>query len=495
MAALRAKEAPRFKGKYLMDFLDKFEILAKVAGISNAECCDYLARYCCHDKLGFDHKRFIKRLKEYLETDWKKLNPCLMKCYPPKKEEFSITKKALVKFIQQNRNIHDLASFDKYYRNFGLLTNALEVKKKLNEDERNSLFIHGILYSLHKKIDELLHTNDCKNKDIAPEMDKVINAAEELLKIGQFNFKNMNAYVNYKQESEESSNSPDEEESTQSSESEEDNIRKITSHCRHTRKEKIPKTEFKMENRQPKMQMDKAIDDINQHLDHLTIALECQTKEIGKTSKSPSPSTNQSSSSWVCYMCGKPKVHMIKECPNTIQFMAAGVIKLNDKGCIVRANSTALPWGIPSRGGIAKILKEEIMHKKSTMPNLETDQNAFLVANYEYTHFDMMDTEYEVMPALRSTKTYEEECTQPYKRQDATDSKKPTSRMKLEVVIQTPKPKPYVKVPVPPRILKCTEEILKKEIPSEDVEMKDEFRPSAGKQKAVDSSSTNNLAS
>ena len=60
--------------------------------------------------------------------------------------------------------------------------------------------------------------------------------------------------------------------------------------------------------------------------------------------------------------------------------------------------------------------------------------------------------------------------------------------MKPEVVIQTPKPKPYVEVPVPPRILKCTEEILKKEIPSEDVEMKDEFRPSAGKQKAVDSS-------
>ena len=60
--------------------------------------------------------------------------------------------------------------------------------------------------------------------------------------------------------------------------------------------------------------------------------------------------------------------------------------------------------------------------------------------------------------------------------------------MKPEVVIQTPKPKPYVEVPVPPKILKCTEEIPKKEIPSEDVEMKDEFHPSAGKQKAVDSS-------
>jgi hypothetical protein len=60
--------------------------------------------------------------------------------------------------------------------------------------------------------------------------------------------------------------------------------------------------------------------------------------------------------------------------------------------------------------------------------------------------------------------------------------------MKPEVVIQTPKPKPYVEVPVPPRILKRTEELPKKEIPTEDVEMKDEFRPNAGKQKAVDTS-------
>ena len=203
-----------------------------------------------------------------------------------------------MKFIQRNRNIHDLVSFDKYYRNFGLLANALEAKKKLKEDKRNSLFIHGIPYSSRKKIiDKLLHMNDWKNKDVAPEMDKVIDATKELLKIGQFNFKNMNTYVNYEQESEESSDSPDEEESTQSSESEEDNIHNITSHRRHTRKENIPKMESKTENGQPKMQMDKAIDNINQCLDHLTIALECQTKEIGKTSKSPSPSTNQSSSS------------------------------------------------------------------------------------------------------------------------------------------------------------------------------------------------------
>ena len=416
MPALHMKEALRFKGEYLKDFLDEFEILAKAAGISDTEHCDYLAHYCCHDKSGFDHKRFVKGLKEYLKTDWKKLKARLTKCYPPEEEEFSVTKKALVKFIQRNRNIHDLTSFDEYYRNFGLLANGLEVKKKLKEDERNSLFIHGIPYSLRKKIiDELLRTNDWKDKDITPEMDKVIDTAEELLKIGQFNFKNMNAYINYEQESEESSDSPDKEESMQSSESEEDNICKITSHRCHTRKEKISKMEPKTDNRQPKMQTDKAIDDIHQHLDCLTIALECQTKEIGKTSKSPSLSTNQSSSSRVCYMCGKPEVHMIKECPDTIQFMVAGVVKLNDEGCIVRANGTALPQGIPGRGGIAKILKEEIMHKKSTTSNLEIDRNTFLVANYKYTHFDVTDTEYKVMPALHTTKTYEEEHMQPYK--------------------------------------------------------------------------------
>ena len=103
------------------------------AGISDAERCDYLTRYCCCDKSGFDHKRFIKGLKEHLKTDCKKLKAHLAKCYPPEEEEFSITQKALVKFIQWNRNIHNLVSFDEYYRNFGLLVNALEAKEKLKK--------------------------------------------------------------------------------------------------------------------------------------------------------------------------------------------------------------------------------------------------------------------------------------------------------------------------------------------------------------------------
>ena len=61
-------------------------------------------------------------------------------------------------------------------------------------------------------------------------------------------------------------------------------------HRCHTRKEKIPKTESKMENGQLKMQTDKAIDDINQRLDRLTIALERQTKD---------KPVHESESSWV----------------------------------------------------------------------------------------------------------------------------------------------------------------------------------------------------
>ena len=58
--------------------------------------------------------------------------------------------------------------------------------------------------------------------------------------------------------------------------------------------------------------------------------------------------------------------------------------------------------------------------------------------------------------------------------------------MKPEVVIQMPKSKPNVDISVPPKILKCTEELLKMEIPSEDVEMKDDFCLNASKQKATD---------
>ena len=111
-----------------------------------------------------------------------------------------------------------------------------------------------------------------------------------------------------------------------------------------------------------------------------------------------------------------------------------------------------------------------------------------LLRIYEYAHFNVTDTEYEVMPALRTTKTYEQEHIQPYKCQDTPDLKKPTLQMKPEVVVQMLKPKPYVEVSVPPKILKHTEELPKKEIPSEDVEMKDDFHLNAGKQKVTDPS-------
>jgi len=99
MPAPRSREAPRFKGKYIKEFLDEFETLAKAAGISDKERCHYLARYCREDKKHFNHKRFVKSLQEYQEENWPELKKTLELSYPPEEEEFSVTVKVLNRFV------------------------------------------------------------------------------------------------------------------------------------------------------------------------------------------------------------------------------------------------------------------------------------------------------------------------------------------------------------------------------------------------------------
>ena len=86
---------------------------------------------------------------------------------------------------------------------------------------------------------------------------------------------------------------------------------------------------------------------------------------------------------------------------------------MNPEGRIICSDGKPLPHGIPSAGGIAKALKDEVSNKKSTTLNLEMDRNSFLVVNYKYMHLNKEDTKYKVMPTLCSSKSMDDH-TQPY---------------------------------------------------------------------------------
>ena len=178
MPALCSREAPRFKGKYLKEFLDEFETLAKAAAISDKECCHYLVHYCYEDKKHFDHKRFIKNLQEYQDEDWFKLKKMLELSYPTEEEEFSITVIALRRFVVKMHTIMDLPGFNKYLHNFSLLMNLLVKKNKISKEDKNHFFFHRIqLYSLHKQLwNKMEQDKSWDDPKITPEMPKVIKA-------------------------------------------------------------------------------------------------------------------------------------------------------------------------------------------------------------------------------------------------------------------------------------------------------------------------------
>lgn len=118
-------------------------------------------------------------------------------------------------------------------------------------------------------------------------------------------------------------------------------------------------------------------------------------KPQGSTSSKPL----HSDASHVCYMCGNNAPHNMKDCPETIVFMASGLLKTNTDGKIVRADGRPLPRGVMGSGGIAKVLKDKASNHKGSASNIEVERKDALVANYEFACLNDEDSEYAVFPA------------------------------------------------------------------------------------------------
>jgi len=81
--------------------------------------------------------------------------------------------------IKKERNINNLASFDKYLRRFRIISNSLEDKKMLAERKHDDLFYKGIKpISLRKRLKTIME-QDKKLSDTTkpPSMAVVIESA------------------------------------------------------------------------------------------------------------------------------------------------------------------------------------------------------------------------------------------------------------------------------------------------------------------------------
>ena len=410
MPGPRNRDAPRFKGRGIKRFLTEFEALADAASLDPAARCRAIPRYY-NEKA----EELILSLVEYDREDWEGIKKKLEHFYRSDEEIHHYTRKSLLTFVCKGRNIQDISSFDEYCRDFFIISRALECKRMLSERDRDDYFFVGIKpLTLRHQIQNILE-RDSMWEDIMvpPEMQAVMDSTEKYLK--------RDRYVPIDLEDNGtpvlgSYNDPDSSSSDEDEDDGKDSYRhwKKETHTKEKEKEVIPeaKTTKAKATENPKTEI--TTEDLAQRLERLAILMERNNTQGSSSSRLP-----RSDSPHVCYMCGNSAPHNMKDCPETIAFMAAGLIKTNTDGKLVRANGRPLPRGIIGSGGIAKVLKDEASTRKGSSSNIEVEREGFLVANYEFAHLNDEHSEYAVYPAQRADKAPTKDVrNQPYRRPD-----------------------------------------------------------------------------
>jgi hypothetical protein len=326
MPGPRSRDAPRFEGRKLKRFLDEFEVLSNAADLTDKQKCEYLLRYCRGEA-----EEFVESLQEYEERNWILLEKKLLESYPPEDEERLYTTRTLVSFVKQERIISDTNSFDKYNRRFGVISRALDRKGMLAERNRNDYFFKGIKpVSLRRHITTILE-REAKWLDLSapPPMLNVIDVARKHLQRDRYKIEH-ELDDDYSQDSSEELD-PQAENSSDDEDSHNDDYhnygKKDSNRKRSTTMDTKPSIETKA---------DDAADDLTKRLERLTIMAENIEKRMSSDRRNP-----QAYASGVCSMCGETVNHLMRDCPETIAFMASGVLKRNSDGKFTRADGTA----------------------------------------------------------------------------------------------------------------------------------------------------------
>jgi hypothetical protein len=259
------------------------------------------------------------------------------------------------------------------------------------QERKDNYFFKGIKpVSLRSQIQHILE-QDLKWIDLSapPEMTKVIAAAKKHLKWDCYSIEDLD---------DEDISANDNLNENGSDNSSWNNDKARNSH-RHYVKKDTWKKDSANESKSmkptdiPKENPDTVTDDLTQQLEHLTIltqAIHNQQKNMQSTTQQLCSQNMQLHDQQLhpCYMCGQNNLHGMKDCPETIPFLASGTVKINTKGRVIHVDGRQLPRGIIGRGGIVKVLKDEAANCKGGTSNIELNEESFLVANYEFARLN-----------------------------------------------------------------------------------------------------------
>ncbi|KAF9506606.1 hypothetical protein BS47DRAFT_1367234 [Hydnum rufescens UP504] len=397
MPGPHSRDAPRFKGKWILQFLVEYELCATVAGLSSTQTIQQITCYC-----DTRSERFIKSLDEYYKDNWDLFKSRLLEFYPLEEERPYYRPNHLLKFIQKEQRFSSVKAFDEYFHRFMVIVKSLEDRKALSETDKHNYFWRGIKPPSFCEEIAIVLQNSKRWTDLTspPLMNKVTRMVKLRLRQDLYQVldddddEELDAHKDVI-----SSDSSKEEKasSTLDSDMEEElrHPRVKRHHIKHETKQKKEVSLTKPLEAKPEdtpEPVKSSMDDLAEKIGCLSIAIsQYEAERIGKQ-------LVKTTSAIQCFMCGEYG-HLLKECLKMKAFITKNVLKMSNNGWLVQADGSSLPHGDLDDCGIAQVLHNQMSHAS----NVET----------EYLHsFDLFNQEVTVPEEQREacTKKWVEPC-------------------------------------------------------------------------------------
>lgn len=150
LPAARSREAPKeFRGKNLERFLRQIDSLIQVHGLSNADTFSCVSWY-----LG-PYERPLWEGSQQWGKVWKDFQEEIRYSYNDDDEEMrKCTEESLRQYVKRKRHLSTRSELETYFAGFNRKAAHLIKKKRINSDERDKLFWHGIKKPLRDKVIE-----------------------------------------------------------------------------------------------------------------------------------------------------------------------------------------------------------------------------------------------------------------------------------------------------------------------------------------------------
>lgn len=355
------RDAPRFRGKNITDFLDDFENCAARSGIATTEYDDKLpsmvVKYC-----GSSVAKEIRHWRELKAKDWAALKKKFIELYGAEEHEHRASEKQLKTFVAKARTIGSRRDLDEYTRRFLMMAEPLLEQDLITKRTMATLFLKGLgdtvargarvridLAAQHAAAQGATAGANAAPANPRPSyttFDEALAAARACVSLPDDPLA-----------------SDEESDGAESSSGDISDSASDASARRARRKRKaIHKIPAPGPTTLPPVKAD-AIDKLAEGIERLHMQLERMQAGPAASPSAPNATapraTRAGGEAFECFMCGEVNTthrHM-RNCPETAALVREGLIQYSPAGTLQLADGSQLPRRVPGMGGIAAAVR------------------------------------------------------------------------------------------------------------------------------------------